>query len=84
MLKTVLMQSLEVSGRVTDDLGEGLPGVNIIIKGTTTGTVTDGDGDYRIEVSGQHAVLVFSFVGFLGQEVVVGAQSRLTTCLSEG
>ena len=78
------MQSLEVSGRGTDDLGEGLPGVNGIIKGTTTGTVTDGDGDYRIEVPGQNAVLVFSFVGFLSQEVVVGAQSRLTTCLSEG
>jgi TonB-linked SusC/RagA family outer membrane protein len=76
-------QTREVSGVVIS--GEDnlpLPGVSIIVKGTTTGTVTDVDGGFRISVPSDQLVLVFSFVGFLTQEVAVGAQSRLDVRLA--
>ncbi|MEQ6166812.1 TonB-dependent receptor [Ekhidna sp. MALMAid0563] len=63
-----------VSGRVTDDVGEGLPGVNVVIKGTTTGTTTDIDGNYRLQVN-DGDVLVYSFVGFEAQEINTGTRS---------
>ncbi len=70
-----------VSGRVTDDVGESLPGVNVVVKGTTQGTTTDFDGNYRVSVD-EGTVLVFSFVGFETQEVAVG--SRTVIDLSMG
>ncbi|MEO9482145.1 MAG: TonB-dependent receptor [Ekhidna sp.] len=63
-----------VSGKVTDDSGEGLPGVNVVIKGTTTGVTTDIDGNFRISVS-DGDILSFSYVGFESQEVNVGTRS---------
>ncbi|MEQ9403091.1 MAG: SusC/RagA family TonB-linked outer membrane protein [Cyclobacteriaceae bacterium] len=63
-----------VSGTVTDDNGEGLPGVNVVIKGTTTGATTDLDGNYRLTVE-DGATLIFSFVGFETQEIEVGART---------
>lgn len=71
-----------VSGKVTDESGEGLPGVSIIIKGTTTGTTTDLDGNYSISVPDDNAVLVFSSVGMETQEITVGAQSRIDLGMS--
>jgi TonB-dependent starch-binding outer membrane protein SusC len=70
-----------VSGNVksTDD-GSGLPGVNILEKGTTNGTVTDADGNYSIKVH-DNAVLVFSFVGYAAQEISIGTQSQLNVNL---
>ncbi|WP_370089833.1 SusC/RagA family TonB-linked outer membrane protein [Ekhidna sp.] len=70
------MAQRTVSGKVTDDSGESLPGVNVVIKGTTTGTTTDLDGNYRLSVD-EGATLVFSFVGFETQEVQVGARSTI-------
>lgn len=70
-------QSLVVSGVVKDDSGGGLPGVNIVIKGTTTGTVTDADGKYSLEVPGPESVLSFSFIGYLSQDVNVGQQTTV-------
>jgi len=65
-----------VSGKVTSsDNGLGLPGVNIIVKGTTLGTVSDSDGNYSITVSSPESVLVFSAIGFTTREVTVGSQS---------
>ncbi|MEQ9231852.1 MAG: SusC/RagA family TonB-linked outer membrane protein, partial [Cyclobacteriaceae bacterium] len=64
-----------VSGKVTDESGEGLPGVNVVIKGTTTGVTTDLDGNYQISVPDDNTVLVFSSVGMATQEVTVGAQT---------
>jgi len=63
-----------VSGVVTDDSGETLPGVNVVIKGTTIGTNTDLDGNYRITIK-RGSSLVFSFVGFETQEVEIGSRS---------
>jgi TonB-linked SusC/RagA family outer membrane protein len=63
-----------VSGKVTDETGEGLPGVNVVIKGTTTGVTTDLDGNYQINVA-DNAILQFTSVGMTAREVSVGARS---------
>ncbi len=65
-----------VSGKVTDELGEGLPGVNVLVKGTTTGTQTDLDGNFRISVE-DGTTLVFSYVGFETQEIAVGTRTTI-------
>ena len=65
-----------VSGRVTSaEDNQGLPGVNIVVKGTTNGTVTDADGRYNLSVPSPESVLVFSAIGFSTTEVTVGNQS---------
>ena len=65
-----------VKGVVTDDTGEALPGVNVVIKDTTTGTTTDLDGNYRIKVGNARA-LIFSYVGLETQEVRIGEGSSI-------
>jgi TonB-linked SusC/RagA family outer membrane protein len=71
-----------VSGRVlSGDDQSPLPGVNILIKGTTSGTITDADGRFALQVASTD-VLVFSFVGFISQEVTVGDRSVLDVMLS--
>ena len=66
-----------VSGKVVDEKGEGLPGVAILLKGTGTGTTTNLEGEYRLNIpQGQeNPTLIFSFVGYLQEEVVVGNRS---------
>ncbi len=61
----------KVSGKITDETKEGLPGVAVIVKGTTTGTISDFDGNYTLNVE-DGSTLVFSFVGYSTQEVAVG------------
>lgn len=68
------LQPLTVTGRVTDENGEPLPGLYVIVKGTTRGTTANATGEFTIDVDDPSAVLVFSFVGFLTQELVVGDQ----------
>jgi len=70
-----------ISGKVTDDNGEGLPGVSILIKGTQRGMVSDANGNFMIEVPDEKAVLVFSFVGYITQEITVGNRTRLDLSL---
>lgn len=71
-----------VSGKVTDYLtGEPLPGVNIIIQGTTTGTVTDMDGNYSLQVPGSESILSFSFIGYETEDVTVGEQTTINISL---
>ncbi|MDG2504085.1 MAG: TonB-dependent receptor plug domain-containing protein, partial [Flavobacteriaceae bacterium] len=71
-----------VTGNVSDNEGP-LPGVSVIIKGTAQGVVTDFDGNYTISVSNQEAELVFSYLGFLTQEITVGSNSNLDVQLIE-
>lgn len=79
----VWAQSRTITGRVTSsDDGTGLPGVNILEKGTSNGAVTDANGSYAIQVSGSNAVLVFSFVGYATSEVTVGSQTKVDVSLS--
>ena len=77
----VILQSTTVTGRVNGkDTGESLPGVNIIEKGTSHGTVTDVDGNYKIDVA-SNATLVFSSVGYVSQEVAVDNRSTINITL---
>lgn len=69
-------QDRVVSGKVTSvEDGSNLPGVNVVLKGTTNGSVTDSEGKYSVSVSGTDPILVFSFIGLATQEVVVGQRS---------
>ena len=67
-------QTVEVSGTITDESGSGLPGVNIVVEGTSKGTVSDIDGKYALEVE-QGNTLIFSFTGYVKESVVVGNES---------
>jgi TonB-dependent starch-binding outer membrane protein SusC len=74
----VQQSTVLVTGKVTDDTGSPLPGVNILEKGTNNGTITDSDGNYQMTVTSQESVLIFSFVGTATQEVKVGKQTEIT------
>ena len=77
-------QSIIVRGKITSVLNdEPLPGVSVIIKGTSSGTITDIEGTYSIEVPSPASVLVFSFVGFITEEVAVGNQTAINLSLAE-
>ncbi|MBN2215669.1 MAG: TonB-dependent receptor [Bacteroidales bacterium] len=78
-----LMAQIEIAGKVTTVSGEPVPGVNIIIKGTETGTITDIDGNYSISDVPADAVLVFSFIGMLTEEVEVGNRNEINMTLVE-
>lgn len=76
-------QERTVTGRVTSsEDGSGLPGVNVVLKGTTSGSITDIDGNYRISVPSAAGTLVFSFVGFVSQEVEIGSRSVIDVQLA--
>jgi TonB-dependent starch-binding outer membrane protein SusC len=66
-----------VTGTITSDEGEALPGVSIVVKGTTIGTTTDINGKYTIDVPSSGSVLVFSFTGYLAEEVVIENQTTV-------
>lgn len=72
-----------ISGKVTDNLGEPLPGANILEKGTTTGVLSDFNGNYEITVSSDAAILIFSFLGFEAQEFSVTGKNRIDVELKE-
>ncbi len=72
---------IRISGKVADEKGEPLPGVSILVKGTQQGMITDASGKFIIEVPGEHSVLVFSFVGYLSQEVPVAGRAVLDITL---
>ncbi|KJJ38396.1 SusC/RagA family TonB-linked outer membrane protein [Aequorivita vladivostokensis] len=83
VVQLAFAQEKTISGTVTDDTGLPLPGVNIIIKGTSTGTQSDFDGNYTIEAAvGQ--TLVYSYVGFETQEIAVGASNRIDVTMQAG
>jgi TonB-linked SusC/RagA family outer membrane protein len=70
-----------VTGRIVDEKGAGLPGVNVLVKGTNVGTATNADGRYTIEAPAG-ATLVFSYVGYTSQEVVVGDRATVDVALA--
>ncbi len=78
-----VQQQKTVSGKVTDSGGQPLPGVTVLVKGTTQGTVTNVDGEYNIPNVPENATLQFSFVGMRTQEVVVGSQSTINVSMVE-
>ena len=78
----LLAQSRLVKGKVTNESGAGIPGVNIAVKGTTMGTSSDAEGDYTLSVPGGATTLTFSFIGYATQEMAVGDRSTLDVSLS--
>ncbi|MCE7053340.1 SusC/RagA family TonB-linked outer membrane protein [Algoriphagus sp. AGSA1] len=77
----VQLKRIQVEGKVVDENGIGFPGVNVLLKGTSTGTVTDAQGDFLINVENENSVLVFSFVGYVDQEVVVGNRTVINVSM---
>jgi iron complex outermembrane receptor protein len=76
-------QQKTVSGTVTDDTGLPLPGVSIVVKGTTNGTITNVDGNYTLSNVPENAVLLFSFVGMTAREVAVENQTTISVVLEQ-
>jgi TonB-linked SusC/RagA family outer membrane protein len=72
-----------VSGKVTDETGNALPGVSVLEMGTTNGAMTDPQGNYKLNVSGAGAVLLFSYIGYSTKEVTVGNQTTINVALAE-
>ncbi|WP_460977700.1 TonB-dependent receptor [Spirosoma knui] len=76
-----ILADLTITGTVSDEKGEGVPGVSVLVKGTQRGTSTNTEGNYQITVPDESAVLVFSFVGFQTQELTVEKRSRIDITL---
>ncbi|MFD2101282.1 MULTISPECIES: SusC/RagA family TonB-linked outer membrane protein [Flavobacteriaceae] len=77
-----ILAQKRVTGTVTDQsTGDLLPGVNIVVKGTTNGALTDFDGNFNIEVISESPTLIFSYVGFISQEVPLGNDTNLIVAM---
>src|SRR5277367_1173318 len=81
---TALAQSRIVTGTVKDPNGAAVPGVNILVKGTATGTSSDGDGKYSMTVPNEgNPILVFSFIGYANEEIEIGTKTVIDVVLKE-
>lgn len=80
---SVTLPDKTITGKVTDATGEALPGTNVLVKGTTIGDITDVNGDFRVDVPDENSILVFSFTGFVTQEIVVGNQTTINVTLKQ-
>jgi TonB-linked SusC/RagA family outer membrane protein len=79
----VAAQSRAVTGKVTDAGGIGLPGVSVTVKSSTNGAVTDGNGSYSVNVPSDKNTLVFSYIGYVSQEVAIGSKNQINVSLVE-
>jgi TonB-linked SusC/RagA family outer membrane protein len=82
MLPLLVFSQVKIKGTVTDSEKEFLPGVSVLIKGTTTGTITDINGNYSIEIPSKNSILVFSYIGFITKEVNCKDQTILNISLT--
>ncbi|MCL6103158.1 MAG: TonB-dependent receptor [Bacteroidetes bacterium] len=80
---TLSQQQKSISGKVSDSSGSSLPGVSIVLKGTTNGTITDANGNYSISNIPEGGTLLFSFIGMKTQEIKVGKQNIVNVVLSD-
>ena len=78
-----VQQGKKVTGVVVDGTGEPVIGANVVVKGTTNGTITDFDGNYSLEGVSANDILVVSYIGYLSQEIPVGNQSSIKVTLKE-
>ncbi|MEA4935847.1 MAG: TonB-dependent receptor [Paludibacter sp.] len=76
-------EGIVIKGKVTDNNGEPLPGVNVTVKGATTGTITDINGNYAITVKTNDIILIYSFIGYNSQEKLIGNKTSINVTLSE-
>ena len=81
--ETFAEQKKEISGKVKDSKGLSIPGVSVLVKGTTTGTVTDNDGQYKLSVGVNVKTLVFSFVGMKSQEITISSKTIVNVEMEE-
>jgi TonB-linked SusC/RagA family outer membrane protein len=81
--KIAMQQDRRITGKVTDSTGGSLPGVSIVVKGTTMGVITDNSGNYALSNITENATLQFSFVGMKNQEIIVGNKTTINVTLSE-
>jgi TonB-linked SusC/RagA family outer membrane protein len=81
-LSEALQQQQTITGRVTDSsTGEPMPGVNIQVKGTILGAISDSDGRYKLDISDMNATLVFSFIGYVKQEISLNGRKTVDVSL---
>lgn len=73
--------AFQVSGVVTDEEGQALPGASILVKGSTNGTVTDANGKYTLSIPDGNVTLVFSYIGYIAQEIPVNGRANLSVTL---
>ena len=78
-----VLQTIRITGKVTDIAGDPLPGVTVSIKGTSQGTATDGNGFYTIQVPDRNTTLVFSYIGYVSNESLVGDRMTIDIILKE-
>ena len=79
---TLIAQNIRISGKVTDETGLAVPGVTVLVEGTTTGVATDNDGTYSIDVPA-NAVLLFSAIGMEPQRIPVNNRTVINVVLAE-
>ena len=79
--QNLVIEVRPISGKVTSNDGEALPGVNVLVQGTGIGTITDVNGDYKIDAPDNATTLVFSYVGYLTEEVVIDERSVINVTL---
>jgi len=77
------LQKREISGMVVDNKGLPLPGVTVVAKGTTNGTITDAEGRFKLSVPMDAKILRFSFIGMNNQEIIIGALTQINVTMSE-
>ena len=82
-IENTVLQVISISGTVTDANNDLLPGVSVMIKGTTQGTATDANGVFTLQVQNENAILVFSYIGFLSQEITVGNRRTINITMNE-
>lgn len=81
--KNFEQQTINVTGKVTDSSGSPLPGVTVVVKGTTQGIITDGSGEYYLTNVPSEATIIFSFVGMKTQEVLIDGKNRINIILQD-
>lgn len=82
LLSPMLLSAQQITGKVSDDSSEPLVGVSVAVKGTSSGTITDVDGSYTLDISDPNAILVFSYVGYETQEVAVNGRGTIDVVMA--
>lgn len=76
-------QQKTIQGKVTDSSNSPLPGVSVVVKGATIGTVTNGEGEYSLSVPADAVSLIYSYIGMLTQAIEIGTQTTINVVLAE-